>query len=147
MSAFLADTNVISEEAKPRPNEKVVAWMTGASKAIYISSVVVAEIHRGIADLPLSAPRRALLSAWLADKVESVYAGRILPMDVAVRQNMARADAGKENGARRLRYRRNRPRARTCARHPKHSPFPRRARTQNIQPLGPLIFSVCPVIG
>ena len=84
MSAFLADTNVISEEAKPRPSEKVVAWMTGASKSIYISSVVVAEIHRGIADLPLSAPRRALLSAWLADRVESVYAGRILPMDVAV---------------------------------------------------------------
>ena len=82
---FLADTNVVSERAAARPNPKVVAWTAGALRTLFISAVVVGEIHRGVENLPLNSPKRARLAAWLAGDVEGpLFAGRILPMDSAV---------------------------------------------------------------
>ena len=78
---FLADTNVISEGAKLRPNAKVVAWAESVFERTHISAVVIGEIHRGIANLPEDSPKRAQLSEWLAAEVEAPFAGRILPMD------------------------------------------------------------------
>ena len=53
---FLADTNVVSEGAKPRPNARVTAWAESAFERTFLSAAVIAEIHRGIALLPEDTP-------------------------------------------------------------------------------------------
>ena len=49
MTAWLLDTNVISELRRPKPEPKVVAFVRGQPlEALYISAVTLAEIRFGI---------------------------------------------------------------------------------------------------
>jgi predicted nucleic acid-binding protein len=50
-SAFLVDTNVLSELARPRPNERVVAW-AGTVVTVALSVITLEEIHFGLAWRP-----------------------------------------------------------------------------------------------
>lgn len=80
----LLDTNVLSEVQRPAPSPKVLAWLdTVDEDRAFISVASIAELRRGIALLE-DGRRRTALAAWLARDLPERFAGRILPIDVAV---------------------------------------------------------------
>ncbi len=83
MNGFLLDTNIISDAVKPRPSPLLAAWMLAQDdNRLFISSIAVAEILRGILDMP-AGRKRASLEAWFAGPhgPQSLFAGRVLPFD------------------------------------------------------------------
>ncbi|MDR5726974.1 MAG: type II toxin-antitoxin system VapC family toxin [Terriglobia bacterium] len=78
--AWLLDTNVLSELRRPRPDQKVVAFVTScALERLHISVVTLAEIRFGI-ELVGEPNRRAELNDWLTQKVRPMFDGRVLPI-------------------------------------------------------------------
>jgi predicted nucleic acid-binding protein len=78
MTAWLLDTNVLSEIRKRRPNRKVVAFVAEQPlDLLYVSTVTLAEIRFGIESVT-DANRRAELNAWFAHKVRPLFAQRVL---------------------------------------------------------------------
>ena len=78
MTAWLLDTNVLSEIRRRRPHRKVVAFVAGQPlDLLYVSTVTLAEIRFGI-ELVTDATRRAELHAWLSQKVRPLFAQRVL---------------------------------------------------------------------
>lgn len=78
MSAWLLDTNVISELRRPRPAAKVVAFVASQPLAsLFISTVTLAEIRYGIEKVA-DATRRAELNDWLTHKVRPMFDQRVL---------------------------------------------------------------------
>lgn len=63
-TAFLVDTNVLSELARPRPNDRVVAWAQTVVK-VALSVVTLEEIQFGLAWKP-----NARVQAWFDTFVE-----------------------------------------------------------------------------
>ena len=83
MSRSLLDTNIISNVTKPMPSEALVAWMAKqADDDLFISSLTVAEIRRGILEKPAGKKPREL-ERWFTgpDGPQSLFAGRVLPFD------------------------------------------------------------------
>lgn len=77
---FLLDTNIVSEIRLPRGSEAVKRRISLiAPDSIFLSSIVFAELTKGVLRLPKGARKRDLL-AWLG-RLESVYGDRILPFD------------------------------------------------------------------
>ena len=80
MTSWLLDTNVLSELRRPRPAEKVVAFVASQPlESLHVSAVTLAEIRFGI-ELVADAGRRAELNDWLMHKVRPMFAQRILPV-------------------------------------------------------------------
>jgi predicted nucleic acid-binding protein len=80
---FLLDTNILSDAIKPIPSPLLLAWMEAQEDdQLFISSVSVAEILRGILDKP-AGRKRSALEAWFAGPSgpRSLFAGRILSFD------------------------------------------------------------------
>ena len=83
MSRYLLDTNIISNVAKPMPSEALVAWMAGQSdEDLFITSLTVAEIRRGLLEKPAGKKRKEL-ERWFAgpEGPQALFAGRVLPFD------------------------------------------------------------------
>ena len=83
MSRSLLDTNVISNVTKPKPSGALVAWLAEqADEDLFISSLTVAEIRRGILEKPAGKKRREL-ERWFAgpDGPQALFAGRVLRFD------------------------------------------------------------------
>lgn len=75
MKGWLLDTNVISEWRKPRPDRRVVEFLSGELRSsLYTSIVCLAEIRKGIEDAPQASTRKALVS-WLEQALRP-YFGR-----------------------------------------------------------------------
>lgn len=75
---WLLDTNVLSELRKPRPEGRVVAFVSSLPLAqIYVSSVSLAEIRFGI-DQVSDPAKRADLDQWLTNDVRPMFNQRIL---------------------------------------------------------------------
>jgi predicted nucleic acid-binding protein len=69
MTGLLLDTNVLSELRRPKPNARVVAYVSAQPlEELYVSSVTFAEIRFGI-EVVSDATRRADLNHWLAHTV------------------------------------------------------------------------------
>ena len=86
---IMLDTNVISESLRPAPESRVLDWInTQAIETLYLSAISVAELRFGAALLP-SGRRKAKLQNRLEDKLLPLFAGRILPLDVAVTKTYA----------------------------------------------------------
>lgn len=62
--SFLVDTNVLSESAKRRPDAGVMAWLRENEREIYVSTITIGELRRGIEGLPEGA-RKTKLRHWL----------------------------------------------------------------------------------
>jgi toxin FitB len=69
MTAFLLDTNVISETAKKKPNANLVAWMQTLPR-LTLPAVTTYEIASGINRLP-GGDRRAYLEEWFSELMHS----------------------------------------------------------------------------
>ncbi|WP_333825649.1 type II toxin-antitoxin system VapC family toxin [Pinisolibacter sp.] len=83
MTRWLLDTNILSNLVKPEPSAALVAWMAERrDEDLFISALTIAEIRRGILDLP-SGRRRDQLEAWFAgpEGPPALFAGRILAFD------------------------------------------------------------------
>jgi toxin FitB len=80
MPQFLLDTNLLSEQRKPRPDAGVLQWFSNQTIASSLISVVtIAEIEQGI--LLLGNTKRAkAYRAWLAN-LEQDFFGCIVPFD------------------------------------------------------------------
>src|SRR5260370_41303017 len=84
MSGFLLDTNCISELVRPKPEPRVMEWMEAADEAIlYLSVLTVGEIRKGLAGLA-QGKKRTRLETWLEVDLSTRFAGRIVPIDLAV---------------------------------------------------------------
>jgi predicted nucleic acid-binding protein len=80
---YLLDTNIISNVTKPTPSEALLAWMAEQNdQDLYIASLTVAEILRGVLEKP-AGKRRDRLEAWFSgpEGPQSLFAGRVLPFD------------------------------------------------------------------
>lgn len=86
---IMLDTDVISESLRPAPESRVLDWInTQAIETLYLSAISVAELRFGAALLP-SGRRKDKLQNRLEDKLLPLFAGRILPLDVAVTKTYA----------------------------------------------------------
>jgi len=93
---YLLDTNIISNITKASPSESLLAWMAEQKDDdLYISSLTVAEIRRGVLEKP-AGKRRDRLDAWFGgpEGPQALFAGRVLPFDEAAALIWARLMAG-----------------------------------------------------
>jgi predicted nucleic acid-binding protein len=74
--SFLVDTNVLSEAVKRNPDAQVLAWLRKNESALYVSTITIGEIRRGIERLP-SGKRQTQLRVWLQDLCACMK-GRVL---------------------------------------------------------------------
>jgi len=62
VTRYLLDTNIISNVTKPRPPDALLAWMADQADAdLFIASLTVAEIWRGILGKPRAGGQGARL--------------------------------------------------------------------------------------
>jgi predicted nucleic acid-binding protein len=83
VSRYLLDTNIISNVTRPTPSEALLAWMgEQPDENLFIASLTVAEIRRGILEKPVGR-KRDQLDAWFAgpEGPSALFAGRVLPFD------------------------------------------------------------------
>ncbi|WP_341486840.1 type II toxin-antitoxin system VapC family toxin [Pararhizobium sp. A13] len=83
MTRYLLDTSIISNVVKPEPSESLLAWMAAQKDGdLFIASLTVAEIQRGILEKPAGKKRNAL-DAWFVgpEGPQALFAGRILSFD------------------------------------------------------------------
>ena len=83
MSSYLLDSNVISNATKPFPSQLLATWMMGQfSEDLFVASMTVAEVWRGILEKP-AGRKRLDLENWFRgpEGPPLLFAGRILPFD------------------------------------------------------------------
>src|SRR5271155_1888926 len=84
MNGFLLDTNVPSELVRPRPDQKVKAWVAAQDlDTLFISSVSFGELRKGITLRP-PGKRREELEAWIETDLSILFSGRILSVTRSV---------------------------------------------------------------
>jgi len=78
MTAYLLDTNVLSEIARPRPAPKVEAFLAREAD-LWLSVIALHEFAYGIARVA-DATRRAKLGAWIGS-IKVSFHGRVIEVD------------------------------------------------------------------
>jgi predicted nucleic acid-binding protein len=98
--AWLLDTNILSEIRKPRPEPKVVFFVSGTPlDELYVSAVTLAELRFGIDLLSQGSAQRANLSQWLTHTIRPMFNDRVLPVteDIMFRWRVLMED-GRKSG-------------------------------------------------
>ena len=83
MTRYLLDTNIISNITKPAPSQPLLTWMSRQNaRDLFISSLTIAEILRGILQKP-AGRKREQLEAWFSSPQgpAALFSGRILSFD------------------------------------------------------------------
>jgi predicted nucleic acid-binding protein len=81
MKGWLLDTNVLSELRRPKPDARVVTFVSGQPlDLLYVSVVTFAEIRFGI-ELVKDISRRMELNDWLEHKLRPMFEDRVLEID------------------------------------------------------------------
>jgi len=83
VTRYLLDTNIISNVVKPRPSDALLSWMSmQRDEDLFIASLTVGEIRRGILEKPRGRKREAL-DTWFSgpEGPQALFAGRILAFD------------------------------------------------------------------
>lgn len=83
MTHYLLDTNIISNVVKPQPSDALLTWWAEQhDQSLFVASLTVAEIRRGILEKPRGKKRDAL-EAWFSgpEGPQALFAGRVLPFD------------------------------------------------------------------
>jgi predicted nucleic acid-binding protein len=83
VSRYLLDTNIISNVTKPAPSPALLGWMAAqVDEELFISSLTIAELQRGILTKP-AGRKRERLEAWFTgpEGPQALFAGRVLPFD------------------------------------------------------------------
>jgi predicted nucleic acid-binding protein len=80
---YLLDTHIISDIVRPAPSQSLLDWMgEQIDEDLFIASLTVAEIRRGVLEKP-AGKRRDALEAWFSgpEGPQALFAGRVLPFD------------------------------------------------------------------
>jgi predicted nucleic acid-binding protein len=86
---ILLDTNVVSEPLRQAPEVRVIEWIDAQPmETLFLSAITVAELRAGVALLP-PGKRRSGLHENLEKRVLPLFAGRVLPFDLACTQAYA----------------------------------------------------------
>jgi toxin FitB len=86
---ILLDTNVVSEPLRAAPEARVIEWIDAQPlETLFLSAITVAELRAGVALLP-AGKRRTGLHDSLEKRVLPLFAGRVLPFDLACTQAYA----------------------------------------------------------
>jgi predicted nucleic acid-binding protein len=88
----LLDTSVVSDAVKATPSPKLAEWLQSQRDVdLFLSTVTLAEIDRGIQRLE-SGKRRSALEAWAFGEsgLLAIFAGRVLAFDIAAAREWAR---------------------------------------------------------
>ncbi|WP_022977947.1 type II toxin-antitoxin system VapC family toxin [Nevskia ramosa] len=86
---ILLDTNVVSEPLRQAPEARVIEWIDAQPlETLFLSAITVAELRAGVALLP-TGKRRTGLQESLEKRVLPLFAGRVLPFDLACTQAYA----------------------------------------------------------
>ena len=83
MTRYLLDTNILSNVVKPRPSENLLSWMSAQrDEDLFVASLTVAEIRRGILEKPRGR-KRDILDVWFSgpEGPQALFSGRILSFD------------------------------------------------------------------
>jgi predicted nucleic acid-binding protein len=92
--SYLVDTDIFCELVRSKPDDGVVQWLRDHEGELYISTVTIGEIRRGIEGLP-NGKRKAGLQSWLTGLCSRME-GRILSFNASVAhiwgQMVARCD-------------------------------------------------------
>jgi predicted nucleic acid-binding protein len=83
VTRYLLDTNTISNVVKPQPSDSLLTWMSAQrDEDLFIASLTVAEIRRGILEMPPGKKREAL-DKWFSGPIgpQALFSGRILSFD------------------------------------------------------------------
>ncbi len=94
---YLIDTCIMSEFVKKVPNPQVSRWFNQQSiEQLFLSSVTIAEIKKGIYKIQSSQPERyQKLKIWL-QKLEIEFYSRILPINDEILDSWAKLSANAE---------------------------------------------------
>lgn len=92
---YLLDTGVVAELRHSGPagaDRNVIAWAAAQPPStLFLSAISVLELETGVLSLMRQdGGQGAALRSWLNDQVLKAFAGRILPVDIAVAQRCAR---------------------------------------------------------
>lgn len=90
---YLLDTNVVSEVVRPRPDARVLAWLSASvAAALHVSVVTLGELEFGF-ELMADGARRTQLARWVRVALPEQFSGRTLPIDVDVARAWGRLRA------------------------------------------------------
>lgn len=83
VTRYLLDTNIISNATKPVPSKRLIEWLAGQPDgALFIASLTLAEVQRGLLEMPRSRKRKELEEWFLGPEgPPALFAGRVLPFD------------------------------------------------------------------
>lgn len=92
---YLLDTNVVSELRKAKSGKaapNVVAWAAQQAPAsLFLSAISILELEMGVLQVGRRDPAQAsILRTWMEGHVLPAFAGRVLPVDIAVALQCAR---------------------------------------------------------
>ena len=79
--SYLVDTNVFSEPVKSKPDANVVAWLRANESSLYVSTITIGEMRRGIERLP-SGRRKTQLRSWIVALCDCLK-GRVLSFNTS----------------------------------------------------------------
>lgn len=96
ITGYLLDTNVISETRKIRANSGVMAFLSTADgQGLFLSVLTLGELRKGVEAKRRTNPAIAeQLGAWV-DGLETTFADRLLPIDVATARCWGELSAGR----------------------------------------------------
>ena len=93
---YLLDTCAISEMVKPKPEKRVIEWISAQEEThLFLSVITIGEVQKGISKLPESNKKKRL-QAWLQTDLPERFGGRILPIDYQTALNWGRMQASAE---------------------------------------------------
>ena len=96
---WLLDTDVLSQAAKAKGNQKVIAWLEREKDSCYTSAVVIAQLALWVRTKQGS--QRRALQGWLSSLIDAMQ-GRILGFNVSVAHVWADQEAELEELGRRM---------------------------------------------
>jgi len=99
VNGWLLDTNVLSELRRPKPEARVVRFVSGKPlDLLYVSVVTFAEIRFGI-ELMKDAGRRMELNEWLSNKLRPMFEDRVLEIteDIMLKWRLL-VESGRKSG-------------------------------------------------
>jgi hypothetical protein len=86
---IVLDTNVVSEPLRQVPAAQVIEWIDAQPlETLFLSTITVAELRAGVALLPAGKKRTGLQDS-LEKRLLPLFAGRVLPFDLACTQAYA----------------------------------------------------------
>ncbi len=97
---WLLDTDVLSESSHPTPNERVMDWLDAHDHEIYLSTISLGEIVKGI-NLMTSGKRRKEIEVWFS-RLERWVGSRLLAPTESVMRRWGHLCAEQERKGHRL---------------------------------------------